>query len=125
MIHRHFILAHTHTSHNNYIISISIISIFAVIFFCLAAVIFPIGFSQEAIGGAPYQLPNSYQATLLDPYQLPNTCQATNLVILDSVLLFDIGGNLLHFLCDGLVDDGHLRALCKQSVSTTLLDASS
>jgi len=33
----------------------------AVIFFCLAAVIFPIGFSQEEIGGAPYQLPNSYQ----------------------------------------------------------------
>ena len=32
------------------------------IFFCLAAVTFPIGFSQEAIGGAPYQLPNSYQA---------------------------------------------------------------
>ena len=36
--------------------------IFSVIFFCLAAVTFPIGFSQEAIGGAPYQLPNSYQA---------------------------------------------------------------
>ena len=35
---------------------------FSVIFFCLAAVTFPIGFSQEAIGGAPYQLPNSYQA---------------------------------------------------------------
>ena len=33
----------------------------AVIFFCLAAVIFPIGFSQEEIGGAAYQLPNSYQ----------------------------------------------------------------
>ena len=32
-----------------------------VIFFCLAAVIFPIGFSQNEIGGAPYQLPNSYQ----------------------------------------------------------------
>ena len=32
-----------------------------VIFFCLAAVIFPIGFSQDEIGGAPYQLPNSYQ----------------------------------------------------------------
>ena len=33
----------------------------AVIFFCLAAVIFPIGFSQNEIGGAAYQLPNSYQ----------------------------------------------------------------
>jgi len=33
----------------------------AVIFFCLAAVIFPIGFSQDEIGGAAYQLPNSYQ----------------------------------------------------------------
>ena len=32
-----------------------------VIFFCLAAVIFPIGFSQDEIGGAAYQLPNSYQ----------------------------------------------------------------
>ena len=39
--------------------------IFSVIFFCLAAVTFPIGFSQEAIGGAPYQLPNSYQVGYL------------------------------------------------------------
>ena len=35
-----------------------------VIFFCMAAVTFPIGFSQEAIGGAPYQLPNSYQVAI-------------------------------------------------------------
>ena len=38
----------------------------AVIFFCLAAVIFPIGFSQSEIGGAAYQLPNSYQVTPSD-----------------------------------------------------------
>ena len=35
-----------------------------VIFFCLAAVIFPIGFSQDEIGGAAYQLPNSYQVMM-------------------------------------------------------------
>ena len=34
---------------------------FAVIFLCVAAVIFPIGFAQEEIGGASYQLPNEYQ----------------------------------------------------------------
>jgi len=33
----------------------------AVILFCIAAVIFPLGFSHEEIGGASYQLPNSYQ----------------------------------------------------------------
>nr|ACO10283.1 C16orf52 homolog [Caligus rogercresseyi] len=33
----------------------------AVILFCIAAVIFPIGFSKDEIGGAPYQLPNSFQ----------------------------------------------------------------
>ena len=83
-----------------------------VIFFCMAAVTFPIGFSQEAIGGAPYQLANSYQVAIF--------------VCLNRLIFpFTTGGHLLHFLCDGLVDDSHLRALCKQSVSTTLLDASS
>lgn len=33
----------------------------AIILFCLAAVIFPIGFNMEQIGGEPYQLPNNYQ----------------------------------------------------------------
>ncbi|XP_023340324.1 uncharacterized protein C16orf52 homolog A [Eurytemora carolleeae] len=33
----------------------------AVIFFCIAAVMFPVGFANQEIGGAPYQLPNSYQ----------------------------------------------------------------
>jgi len=32
----------------------------AVIFFCVAAVVFPMGFKHEEIGGAPFQLPNSY-----------------------------------------------------------------
>jgi lariat debranching enzyme len=34
--------------------------IFSVILFCLAAVIFPLGFSMAEIGGRPYQLPNSF-----------------------------------------------------------------
>lgn len=29
--------------------------------FCLAAVIFPMGFHVDEIGGQPYQLPNSHQ----------------------------------------------------------------
>lgn len=32
----------------------------AIIMFCLAAVIFPIGFNMDQIGGEPYQLPSSY-----------------------------------------------------------------
>ncbi len=32
-----------------------------VILFCLAAVVFPIGFDMEQIGGEPYQLPNNYR----------------------------------------------------------------
>lgn len=31
------------------------------IVFCLAAVIFPLGFYVQEIGGMPYQLPNSHQ----------------------------------------------------------------
>lgn len=37
------------------------ISCFAVVLFCLAAVIFPLGFHIDEIGGQPYQLPNSHQ----------------------------------------------------------------
>jgi len=33
----------------------------AVVAFCLAAVIFPVGFYMEEIGGEPYQLPSSFQ----------------------------------------------------------------
>ncbi|XP_074648282.1 modulator of smoothened protein-like [Tubulanus polymorphus] len=33
----------------------------AMILFCLAAVIFPIGFNMDQIGGEPYQLPNNFQ----------------------------------------------------------------
>ncbi|KAK6645661.1 hypothetical protein RUM43_001941 [Polyplax serrata] len=33
----------------------------AMVLFCLAAVIFPMGFHIDAIGGQPYQLPNSHQ----------------------------------------------------------------
>lgn len=32
-----------------------------VVLFCLAAVIFPMGFHVDEIGGQPYQLPNSHQ----------------------------------------------------------------
>lgn len=34
---------------------------FAVVLFCHAAVIFPMGFHIDEIGGQPYQLPNSHQ----------------------------------------------------------------
>lgn len=34
---------------------------FLVVLFCLAAVIFPMGFHVDEIGGQPYQLPNSHQ----------------------------------------------------------------
>lgn len=34
---------------------------FIVVLFCLAAVIFPMGFHVDEIGGQPYQLPNSHQ----------------------------------------------------------------
>ena len=33
----------------------------AMILFCIAAVIFPLGFYVQEIGGLPYQLPNSHQ----------------------------------------------------------------
>ncbi|XP_064618844.1 modulator of smoothened protein-like [Lineus longissimus] len=33
----------------------------AMVLFCLAAVIFPIGFNMDQIGGEPYQLPNNFQ----------------------------------------------------------------
>ena len=33
----------------------------AMVLFCLAAVIFPMGFTVESIGGQPYQLPSSHQ----------------------------------------------------------------
>lgn len=35
--------------------------VFIVVLFCLAAVIFPLGFHIDEIGGQPYQLPNSHQ----------------------------------------------------------------
>ena len=38
--------------------------LFSVILFCLASIVFPIGFSVDEIGGAPYQLPNSSQVGL-------------------------------------------------------------
>ncbi|RWS09787.1 uncharacterized protein B4U79_01340 [Dinothrombium tinctorium] len=33
----------------------------AMILFCFAAVIFPMGFTEQSIGGEPYQLPSSHQ----------------------------------------------------------------
>lgn len=46
-------------STTSYVI-IDIIQI-SVVLFCLAAVIFPMGFHIDEIGGQPYQLPNSHQ----------------------------------------------------------------
>ncbi|XP_046404513.1 uncharacterized protein C16orf52 homolog A [Ischnura elegans] len=36
----------------------------AMVLFCMAAVIFPMGFHIEEIGGLPYQLPNSHEVGL-------------------------------------------------------------
>uniref|UniRef100_T1J1T7 Uncharacterized protein n=1 Tax=Strigamia maritima TaxID=126957 RepID=T1J1T7_STRMM len=36
----------------------------AMVLYCLAAVIFPMGFNMDEIGGEPYQLPNSHQVGL-------------------------------------------------------------
>uniref|UniRef100_A0A090XDN5 Putative conserved plasma membrane protein n=1 Tax=Ixodes ricinus TaxID=34613 RepID=A0A090XDN5_IXORI len=36
----------------------------AMLLFCLAAVIFPVGFTMDEIGGGPYQLPSSHQVGL-------------------------------------------------------------
>ena len=67
----------------------------AVIFFCLAAVIFPIGFSQEEIGGAAYQLPNSYQV------------QSSLILSIISNLILS-GWHLLHHVRHGSVDHSYL-----------------
>ena len=75
----------------------------AVIFFCLAAVIFPIGFSQNEIGGAAYQLPNSYQVF--------QTFPSSKLITLNKRKF--LGRNLLHILCNGIVDHSHIRAVCE------------
>ena len=40
---------------------INVMFSFTVVVFCLAAVIFPMGFHVDEIGGQPYQLPNSHQ----------------------------------------------------------------
>ena len=52
-----------HTVFVAYIIIIYLLY-FSVILFCLASIVFPIGFSVDEIGGAPYQLPNSSQVGL-------------------------------------------------------------
>ena len=36
----------------------------AVIVFCLASIVFPLGFTVDEIGGVPYQLPNNFQVGL-------------------------------------------------------------
>nr|XP_032520701.1 uncharacterized protein C16orf52 homolog A [Danaus plexippus plexippus] len=43
---------------NKHILHVNVI---LVVVFCLAAVIFPMGFHVDEIGGQPYQLPNSHQ----------------------------------------------------------------
>lgn len=44
-----------------YLCYLLFIVVFLVVLFCLAAVIFPMGFHVDEIGGQPYQLPNSHQ----------------------------------------------------------------
>ncbi len=41
--------------------TVNVLCVFSVVLFCLAAVIFPCGFSMEQIGGEAYQLPGNYQ----------------------------------------------------------------
>lgn len=54
------ILSQCHVSH--YIITYARwVGFTAMVMYCLAAVVFPLGFHIEEIGGEPYQLPNSYQ----------------------------------------------------------------
>lgn len=48
-------------NHVNYILCYSLVCLSAVVLFCLAAVIFPMGFHVDEIGGQPYQLPGSHQ----------------------------------------------------------------
>ena len=36
----------------------------AIIVFCLASIVFPLGFTVDEIGGVPYQLPNNFQVGL-------------------------------------------------------------
>ncbi|KOB76364.1 Uncharacterized protein OBRU01_05918 [Operophtera brumata] len=42
-------------------ITTTVILLASMVVFCLAAVIFPMGFHVDEIGGQPYQLPNSHQ----------------------------------------------------------------
>ena len=49
----------------------------SVVLFCLAAVVFPMGFYVEEIGGEPYQLPNSFQVCDLMPCEF---CLVFNLL---------------------------------------------
>ena len=53
-----------HNRDNSKIFRNEIFFYFPVILFCLASIVFPIGFSVDEIGGAPYQLPNSSQVGL-------------------------------------------------------------
>lgn len=47
---------------NKFYFKISLLNqLILVVLFCLAAVIFPLGFHVDEIGGQPYQLPNSHQ----------------------------------------------------------------
>ena len=95
--------------------------------FCLAAVVFPVGFSAEDIGGAAYQLPNSYQGKSTTREEMMRRIKEKLVACLLSLLLFggflppSPGGNLLHLLRDGALDDGHLGALRLQGLPATLL----
>jgi len=42
------------------LLSCSYFVMVVVVLFCMAAVLFPIGFHMDQIGGEPYQLPSSY-----------------------------------------------------------------
>ena len=56
--HKHMSYTHTQMIYLIYVVFSLLIS---VILFCLAAVIFPIGFDMDQIGGEAYQLPNNFR----------------------------------------------------------------
>ena len=83
---------------------------------CLAVVIFPIRFSQEAIGGAAYQLPNSYQVRYRHNKPPPNCNTKSRKELLLS------GWYFLHFFRDVPVDHDYIRVVRQQGLPPAFLE---
>ncbi|XP_063886230.1 moesin-like isoform X2 [Scylla paramamosain] len=64
----------------------------AMVLFCLAAVVFPMGFYVEEIGGEPYQLPNSFQIRVITGMQ--DVTIAIDNKILGSEFLLQVASEL-------------------------------